>query len=304
MALINNHGKVRQGCYRYPESAHSFVENGGVDLLVVDTAMPEVDGYQVCQYVKGQEELKDIPVIMTTMETGIEGLQKAFDMGAMDYISKPIREIELLTRVRSALLLKKEIDMRKDREIELLAVKRKLEEANGKLQQISITDTVTGLANQRHFDSTLRIEIRRAMRGNYFLSLIRASMDYCKRYNDIYGRRAGDSVLSEVAKMFKNSFKRAGDFVAYYGYGDFYIILPMTDSKGALYVARSMQSSVESLQISHEGNSASKFVTLSFGVATALGEPGLTSSRLIAMADEALHIAKRAGRNQVAKYQN
>mgnify|MGYP001037531480 CR=1 FL=1 len=280
----------------------SSIKNDGVDLLLVDITMPEVDGYQVCQYIKEQEGLKDIPIIMATTEMGVENLQKAFDVGALDYIPKPTRQLELLARVKAALLLKKEIDMRKRREFDLLEIKRKLEENKGRLQQLSIIDPVTGLANRRHFDSMLRIETRRALRGKYFLSLIKASIDHLEQYNDTREHQLDDKVLVETAKTLRGSAKRVADFVAYCGNGEFYIILPMTDSKGALHVAQNKRSLVESMHINHEGNTTCEFVTLSFGVATVQGELGLTSSKLTAMADEALYRAQRAGGNKVVAY--
>ena len=185
---------------------------------------------------------------------------------------------------------------------ELLQLKRKFEEALSRLQQVSVTDSLTGLASQRHFDNTLRMETRRAMRGHYFLSLIKVSIDHFKCYNDVHGRQCGDELLQGVATILKNSTKRVADFVTYCGDGEFYIILPMTDTRGTLHIAWSMQESVALLHISHKGNTASEFVTLSLGTATALGELGLTSSKLTAMADEALYRAKCAAGNRVVEY--
>ncbi len=97
-----------------------------VDLILMDITMPEMDGIEACRQIKSVERLRDIPIIMVTAKTEEKDIEAAFSVGAMDYITKPLRGIELLVRSRSALSLKKEIDRRKNREQELLSLNREL----------------------------------------------------------------------------------------------------------------------------------------------------------------------------------
>jgi CheY-like chemotaxis protein len=97
-----------------------------VDLILMDITMPEIDGIEACRRIKSVERLVDIPIIMVTAKTEDSALEAAFSAGAMDYIIKPLRGIELLVRSRSALNLKKEIDRRKNREKELLSLNKEL----------------------------------------------------------------------------------------------------------------------------------------------------------------------------------
>jgi len=90
-----------------------------VDLILMDLMMPEMDGLEACRRIKAVEHLRDIPIIMVTANTDPEDLQAAFAAGAMDYITKPLKKMELLARVTSALNLKREMDARKAREREL-----------------------------------------------------------------------------------------------------------------------------------------------------------------------------------------
>lgn len=100
-----------------------------IDLILMDVLMPEIDGVQACRTIKQQARLRDIPIIMVTAKHDLENLQEAFSAGAMDYINKPVKSVELLARVASALALKKETDCRKLREVELCRSNEELQRA-------------------------------------------------------------------------------------------------------------------------------------------------------------------------------
>ncbi|TMB35322.1 MAG: response regulator [Deltaproteobacteria bacterium] len=144
-----------------------------VELVLMDVELPGVRGYDACRRLRGEDRLRDVPVLMVTANLGPEHVQEAFNSGARDYIGKPVQEVELLARVGAALALKREMDARREREIELLVLKRQLEEANAGLQRLSTEDGLTGLANRRAFSTSITSKptttasgIRRATRSS------------------------------------------------------------------------------------------------------------------------------------------
>jgi CheY-like chemotaxis protein len=107
----------------------SDVEGKGVDLILMDIVMPDINGIEACRRIKAVERLRDIPIIMITAKTETEDLEAGFAAGAIDYMAKPVNRVELLARVRSALALKRESDDRRLREQELAKKNEELEQA-------------------------------------------------------------------------------------------------------------------------------------------------------------------------------
>ncbi|MGR6034388.1 MAG: diguanylate cyclase [Candidatus Nitrosoglobus sp.] len=271
-----------------------------IDLILMDVGLPDIDGIEVCRRLKSHPIGQDIPVIIVTGRNGHENLQAAFDAGAVDYVTKPFDSASLIARVRSALRLKQEIDTRKQRERELLALAHQLEIANEQLRQLSTLDELTGIANRRQFEVEVQLEFQRAMRGKTSLSLIMIDIDNFKAYNDIYGHQAGDDCLRQVAAALNSKLKRLNDLVARYGGEEFVVILPETSSKGARYVAESLRQAVEFLKIPHHRNlHGDLMVTISLGVSTLIPQYGDDPTKLITAADQALYRSKHTGRNRV-----
>jgi len=146
-----------------------------VDLILLDVLMPAVNGIQVCRRIKSIDRLRDIPVVIVTVQSDPVDLQLAFAEGAIDYIRKPLIKVEMLARVRSVLRLAQEITRRKSREQELLQVMQQLEEANERFRQLSSQDGLTEIANRRRFDEFFEQEWRRAVRDALPVSLISIS---------------------------------------------------------------------------------------------------------------------------------
>ncbi|HEX3581825.1 MAG TPA: sensor domain-containing diguanylate cyclase, partial [Thermoanaerobaculia bacterium] len=180
--------------------------------------------------------------------------------------------------------------------IRLARMKRDLEEANEHLagaietlHRMSNTDALTATANRRHFDDTLTLEWRRAVRNQTPVSLALADIDFFKLYNDTHGHQAGDEMLRRVAQTLQSQLHRAGDLVARYGGEEFAILLVGVDAEHARAVAERARAAVEAL-----GD-----VTISAGVATIVPARDNSSEELVRAADAALYEAKRAGRNRV-----
>jgi diguanylate cyclase (GGDEF)-like protein len=275
----------------------------GIDLILMDIIMPQINGIEACKKIKANEHLKDIPIIIVTAKTDAETLQQAFGAGAVDYVTKPLNKIGLLARVSSALRLKTEMDNRKAREKELLETTQKLNDANRMLIRLSYLDELTGISNRRYFTEFFDKEWKRAIRYRKPLSLIMIDIDFFKSYNDTYGHKKGDDCLEKVAKALTSCLKRPEDFIARYGGEEFTTVLPDTDSSGAGIVAEHMRSCVEGLKIEHKGYVDGEYVTISLGAASMIPNSALPQEILVAFADKALYQAKNHGRNQVQIYE-
>ena len=174
-----------------------------------------------------------------------------------------------------------------------------LQQANEKLRQLVSLDGLTQIANRRRFDECFRTEWKRMAREDKPLSLVLCDLDCFKLYNDTYGHQMGDDCLRAVAQCLQSQLKRPSDLSARYGGEEFVALLPDTDSSGALQVAESIRREVENLRIEHGRSPASRYVTLSLGVATVMPGPGSSMEFLIDAADRALYQAKADGRNRV-----
>jgi diguanylate cyclase (GGDEF)-like protein/PAS domain S-box-containing protein len=166
------------------------------------------------------------------------------------------------------------------------------------LEQLATRDGLTGLANRRCFDDTLRAEWARAMRQHQPLSLLMVDVDNFKAYNDANGHLGGDECLKRIAAAVASEM-RANDLVARYGGEEFAVILPNQALKGAAIVAERIRARVEQLRVQH-GREDNRHVTVSIGAATAIAASDAEPSRLVATADAALYRAKHMGRNRIS----
>ena len=167
------------------------------------------------------------------------------------------------------------------------------------MEQISETDSLTGIANRRRFDRRLDEEWARLARHGGTLALLLVDIDYFKPFNDLYGHQEGDRCLRQVATILAACARRPGDLVARYGGEEFAIVLPHTDEAAAQLLARRMTDAVDLARIPHRGSAAAAHVTLSIGVALAREADAGEAAGLIERADRALYRAKAAGRHRV-----
>jgi diguanylate cyclase (GGDEF)-like protein len=178
---------------------------------------------------------------------------------------------------------------------------QQLAEAYHAVEELAITDALTGLANRRHFDQYLTTEWRRGMRERSPLSLVLIDADLFKSYNDTYGHLRGDNCLKQIAEAIQDVVSRPGDLVARFGGEEFAVILPNTPADGGFQVAQEICAAMCSRQLPHSGNPVG-VVTISAGCATLVPQLGQHSPSLIDCADQALYQAKGSGRNRACAY--
>lgn len=179
------------------------------------------------------------------------------------------------------------------------AIEKELRDAHVALEKLVMEDGLTGLANRRHLDVVLPLEINRARRLNAPLGLLMIDIDHFKRYNDLYGHLEGDTCIRAVAQEVKRAIGRTGDVAARYGGEEFTVMLPGADELGTYRVAQTIAEAVRALRIKHDGNEAG-YVTVSIGVHTLLPKAAEQSpDSLLKAADEALYQAKQSGRNRI-----
>jgi diguanylate cyclase (GGDEF)-like protein len=248
------------------------------DLILLDVIMPEMDGYSVLKTLKRTPATANIPVIFITGRNDSQAEVHGLELGAADYISKPLSPPVVRIRVRNQLELKR---------------------ARDDLYHRAVTDGLTGLANRRRFDEVLTLEYARQIRANRVLSLVLADVDHFKLYNDQYGHIAGDDCLRRVAATMLAVVRRTSDLVARYGGEEFALILPDTDLTNAMKVAEAVRIAINAQAIEHNRSPVSSHVTISLGVATTKCVVGKTPSLLMVEADIQLYAAKEAGRNRI-----
>ena len=251
------------------------------DLILLDVMMPKLNGFEVCERLKTDPTTKIIPVIMVTALNEIEDKIKATEAGADDFVSKPFNKLELLTRVKSLLRIKQLHD-------ELRAKVRELEQARERLRQLAITDGLTGLYNHRYLKEHLEQELLRANRHQSRVSVVMLDIDHFKKFNDIFGHPAGDTILRTIARLLKDNIRKI-DIAARYGGEEFCLVLIETNKAAATVAAEKVRRLVEAHQfdISNDGHPASNFSpglaplagwTPSAGVETQLAELATATS--------------------------
>lgn len=265
------------------------------DLILLDAEMPEMSGFQVCEALKRDPALAEVPVIFVTSHAEPDFEVAGFQIGAADFIAKPVKPPLVLARVKAQLRVKQMAD---------------------ELRRISTVDVLTGVANRRCFDDALAREWRRAGRGGEPLSLLMIDVDHFKLFNDHHGHPAGDVCLRAVAQALAGATQRPADLVARYGGEEFVLLLPATPRGGAEHIAHRVLDVVEALAIPNAVSPTAQHVTVSLGLAcydetSASWVQHAPDSRfqndlegrskagdLVKAADVALYAAKRAGRAQ------
>ncbi|MCL1845700.1 MAG: diguanylate cyclase [Defluviitaleaceae bacterium] len=251
------------------------------DLILLDVIMPEMSGFEVIEEMKKDDDIKDIPIIFVTGLSKSEEEVRGFLLGAVDYINKPFSEPVVQARVRN--------------QIRIVNYVREI-------QNLSITDALTGIGNRRYFNSLLHSEWARAKRLQLSIGFIILDIDHFKNFNDTHGHLNGDEALKNVAKVINASLSRATDKAARWGGEEFAVILPCTEPAGARKVAEDIRVAIENHVIPLDDGSTTR-VTISVGVHSVIPDrtEKYTLDGFITDADKALYHAKKTGRNRVCE---
>jgi two-component system cell cycle response regulator len=267
-----------------PEGSMSVALHGNFDLIIVSTQLTDTDGLRLAANFKGQEETRNVPVLMLVDEDDTRAMTKGLELGVNDYIIMPVDYNEMAARVKTQIRRKKYQDLLKSNYQQTISR--------------SITDELTGLYNRHYLSAHLDNLVRQSLNNNKPLSLIMLDMDHFKQVNDTYGHDIGDQVLKQLADVVIKTI-RSADLAARFGGEEFVVLMPETDAVQAKDAAERIRRVIETttMKITHEKGEIKK--TVSIGVAF-LNEMGDSGHALLKRADEALYKAKHAGRNRIA----
>ncbi|MFP4474398.1 MAG: diguanylate cyclase [Desulfatibacillaceae bacterium] len=269
------------------QSGLAAVDEDPPDLVLLDVVMPKMDGYEVCEKIKGDPLTRDIPVIMLTSRAESADKVRGLELGASDYVTKPFDEGELVARVNTHLRLKQ--------------LYEDLQQKNKQLQELANRDGLTGLFNHRYFQEALAKDFQRSLRYHESLSVVLLDIDFFKKFNDTYGHQTGDIVLTTLGQLILKSLRET-DLAARYGGEEFALVLYHTPNDAAYMVAERLRESVQ--DHTFIAGDLELNVTISVGVATFPHDDIPDAKVLIECADKALYKAKEMGRNQVISYEN
>jgi diguanylate cyclase (GGDEF)-like protein len=269
--------------FEHAEDALEKMSQGQADIVITDLNMKKMGGMELLKKTKGISPETDVIVITgyASVETAVESMK----LGAVDYLTKPLNidHVKLIV----------------DKTLERRILKRKAEESLF-YQRLSRIDGMTELFNHRFFQELLNIEIARALRESWPVSLIMLDIDDFKIFNDKNGHRRGDMALKKTSGIIKKNSRNC-DFVARYGGEEFAVIVPNLDKKHTGLLAGRIREKVENTKYEFEEILPQGKFTVSLGVAE-YPKDASSIAELIEKADQALYKTKRNGKNNVSIY--
>jgi diguanylate cyclase (GGDEF)-like protein len=262
------------------EDALALAARARPEVVLLDIQMPGMDGFETCRRLKQQASFEDVPVIFLTAMTDVEYTLKGFEVGGVDFITKPPHFEEVIARLRTHLTITRQ--------------REKLEAQKRELERLAMTDYLTQLPNRRAFQETAEKECARAGRSGKPFSLLLADIDHFKNVNDTHGHEGGDVILRDLATLLRGALRKS-DHLARWGGEEFIALLPETGLEGALSVADQLRRLVAEATIPLADAAVS--ITITIGVSECCKEA--TLHECIKAADDALYRGKTGGRDQV-----
>lgn len=251
--------------------------NENYALILLDVVMPGMDGFTLLKKLQEEIITQNVPVILITSLSDALNEQRGLLLGAVDYITKPFHPLIVQARVST--------------HIKLYNYRRQVE-------QQSMTDQLTGIANRRKYEQYSATKWQEAARLQVPFSICMLDIDRFKVYNDSFGHPAGDKVIAAVAKTLSEHLNRSTDFLARYG-GEEFVVLTLGDPTEKIFEhLKKIRQAVEDLHIPHDP-SVSPWVTVSAGGVTVRPQVGSSYDFYLKVADTMLYDAKKQGRNRV-----
>lgn len=266
-----------------PQEALFRLAEGKYDLLLLNLDLAEFDALRLCGQVRSLERTRHLPILLTTEPGDQARLLRGLDLGANDYIVRPIDKNELVARVRSQIKRKRYTERLRD------SVQISME--------LAVTDPLTGLYNRRYMEGHVGTLVDRSAARGKSLSVLLLDIDYFKSINDTWGHDAGDDVLRDFSDRLRACI-RGIDLACRYGGEEFVVVMPDTDIGVATMVAERIRRRVAGDPFPIQRGDKAIEVTISIGIA-ARSTPEDTAALILKRADEALYRAKRDGRNRV-----
>ena len=269
--------------------ACNALANGQFDVVLLDLTLPDSTGLETIEQIT--EFTKEIPVVVLTGMFDEDLGRAAIRSGVQDYLIKGETTGQLIVRSIYYAIERKRLELA-------------LRELNRQLEEQSLTDELTQLANRRRFNQVFRTEWNRASRTESPISVLAIDIDCFKQFNDTYGHAEGDVCLRSVAEAIECSLRRAGDLVARVGGEEFMAVLPDTNAEQAFAVASLVGKNIRDLGIQHSTSVVCDTVTASIGIATIVPNLQVEQSELLETADKALYEAKQSGRDRAVAYRH
>lgn len=252
------------------------------DVVITDWVMPDLTGIELCQKIRADANAAYTYLIILTSHAEKENVVKGLSAGADDYLTKPFHQDELLARVR--------VGQR------LIDLQRQIEAKNRLLEELALTDSLTGLPNRRAIESWAARQLSGAARHGFPFWVVVIDLDHFKGINDAYGHEAGDNVLKKFGEILKANTRRS-DICGRIGGEEFLQVLTHADESDVRVVVERIRHRFAAEKFLLKGNSVT--VTASFGVAGFWGKTAPEFAKLLSQADTALYRAKHLGRNRV-----
>ncbi len=263
------------------KEALALIEHEAIDCLLIDIMLPDMDGFSICEKLQNNEAYPHIQTVGITSTEDLSLKIKGIETGFDDYLIKPVNFTELKVRIKALLRKKAYLDQLQDKYQAVF--------------QQAISDQLTGLYNNSYFKHFLGIDIQKADRQEYPISLIMADVDNFKLVNDLHGHITGDLVLKEIAATLKKSI-RITDVAARYGGEEFALILPYTDPDSAMVLADRILEAVRAYPFAADAVEQGLPITLSLGIAT-YPYHASSATELLERADQLLYQSKKKGKN-------
>lgn len=251
-------------------------------VVITDWMMPDLSGIELCERLRTGFRDRFTYIIMLTGVSEKSEVVKGLQAGADEYLTKPFHPDELLART--------EVGKR------IVELHREIETKNRLLEQLALTDDLTGLPNRRAIEQWGTRQLGGALRHGFAFSAVLADLDQFKSINDIYGHDAGDIVLKTFAAILKAN-TRQSEMCARIGGDEFLFVITHAELEGVQVAVERIRKQIEAEKFTF--GSGTVGVTASFGIASFRRGEVPDFGRLVGQADVVLYSAKRLGRNRV-----